>query len=110
MDLTERIVKLFEENIRTSSYAKEILVEPLNSAANAIVQGLLSGGKILTCGNGGSASLAEHFSTKMLCHFERERPGLPAIRVDAVEYIPDDREEGRRHIDDQQYTRRTPAR
>lgn len=83
MDLSERIEKLFDEHIRTSSYAKEVLAEPLNSAARAIVQGLLSGGKVLTCGNGGSAAQAQHFSTKMLCHFERERPGLPAIALTA---------------------------
>jgi D-sedoheptulose 7-phosphate isomerase len=83
VDLSERIEKLFDEHIRTSSYAKEVLAEPLNSAARAIVQGLLSGGKVLTCGNGGSAAQAQHFSTKMLCHFERERPGLPAIALTA---------------------------
>jgi len=42
---------------------------------------LLSDGKILTCGNGGSAGDAQHFSSEMLNRFERERPGLPAIAL-----------------------------
>ena len=46
-----------------------------------IVQSLLDGGKILSCGNGGSAGDAQHFSSEMLNRFERERPGLPAIAL-----------------------------
>jgi D-sedoheptulose 7-phosphate isomerase len=42
---------------------------------------LLSDGKILCCGNGGSAAQAQHFSSELLNRFERERPGLPAIAL-----------------------------
>jgi D-sedoheptulose 7-phosphate isomerase len=42
---------------------------------------LLNDGKILCCGNGGSAAQAQHFSSEMLNRFERERPGLPAITL-----------------------------
>jgi D-sedoheptulose 7-phosphate isomerase len=42
---------------------------------------LLAGGKILACGNGGSAADAQHFSAEMIGRFERERPELPAISL-----------------------------
>ena len=42
---------------------------------------VLSNGKVLSCGNGGSAGDAQHFSSEMLNRFERERPGLPAIAL-----------------------------
>jgi D-sedoheptulose 7-phosphate isomerase len=41
----------------------------------------MSGGKVLSCGNGGSAGDAQHFSSEMLNRFEMERPGLPAIAL-----------------------------
>lgn len=83
MDLSGRITQLFDENISTSFFAKEVLIEPLGSAARLIVHSLLDGGKVLVCGNGNSAPHAQHFSTQMLIHFERERPGLPAIALTA---------------------------
>lgn len=46
-----------------------------------MAQVLLAGGKILSCGNGGSAGDAQHFSSEMLNRFERERPGLPAVAL-----------------------------
>lgn len=50
-------------------------------SAELIVRRLLEGGKILTCGNAGSAGNAQHFSSLMLNRFERERPGLPAVAL-----------------------------
>jgi D-sedoheptulose 7-phosphate isomerase len=46
-----------------------------------MVASLINGGKILSCGNGGSAGDAQHFSSEMLNRFERERPSLPAIAL-----------------------------
>ena len=42
---------------------------------------LLADGKILSCGNGGAAAGAQHFSSKLLNRFEMERPGLPAVAL-----------------------------
>lgn len=50
-------------------------------ASEKLVSCLLDDGKILTCGNGGSAGDAQHFSSEMLNRFERDRPGLPAIAL-----------------------------
>ena len=46
-----------------------------------MAQTLLSDGKVLSCGNGGSAADAQHFSGELLGRFERERPGLPAVAL-----------------------------
>lgn len=50
-------------------------------ASQKIVSALLNDNKVLTCGNGGSAGDAQHFSSEMLNRFERERPALPAIAL-----------------------------
>jgi len=59
----------------------EALTLPIARAAADITQCLLTEGKILSCGNGGSAGDAQHFSSEMLNRFEMERPGLPAISL-----------------------------
>ena len=46
-----------------------------------MVNCLLSGNKILSCGNGGSAGDAQHFSSELLNRFEQERPSLPALSL-----------------------------
>ncbi len=50
-------------------------------AGETMVNCLLNDGKILSCGNGGSAGDAQHFSAELLNRFEKERPGLPAIAI-----------------------------
>jgi len=55
----------------------------VGSACEKIVQCLLEGHKILSCGNGGSACDALHFSSEMLNRFKHERPSLPAIALTA---------------------------
>jgi D-sedoheptulose 7-phosphate isomerase len=81
MDLITRINKNFQDSISTKQLASEILAEPVSRAAQIITQCLLNGGKILSCGNGGSAGDAQHFSSEMLNRYEMERPGLPAIAL-----------------------------
>jgi len=81
LDLINRITHLFEDNIATTTQALPLLAEPISIASQLIVSQLLEGGKILCCGNGGSAADAQHFSSEMLNRFERERTGLPAIAL-----------------------------
>ncbi len=57
------------------------LCELIAFASQRIVDALVNDKKILTCGNGGSACDAQHFSSEMLNRFERERPSLPAIAL-----------------------------
>ncbi len=58
-----------------------LLPDIILDASQLIVQSLLNGGKILCCGNGGSAGDAQHFAAEMLNRFETERPSLPAISL-----------------------------
>ncbi len=81
MDLISRINHNFQESISTKQMAADLLAEPIARAAQNMTQCLLNGNKILSCGNGGSAGDAQHFSSEMLNRFEMERPGLPAIAL-----------------------------
>lgn len=81
MSLEDRVTELFLASIEAKQQAKEILPHIIAQASEMLVHCLLSEGKILSCGNGGSAGDAQHFSSEMLNRFERERPSLPAIAL-----------------------------
>ncbi len=77
----EHIHKTFAQSIEIKQISATVLAQPLVNAARLIIDTLLADHKILSCGNGGSAGDAQHFSAEMLNRFERERPGLPAIAL-----------------------------
>lgn len=79
--LTERVKQHFYDSIQTKTHAAEQLVEPIAAAAKCMAQALVDNHKILSCGNGGSAADAQHFSAELLNRFETERPPLPAIAL-----------------------------
>ncbi|TDJ47164.1 MAG: phosphoheptose isomerase [Gammaproteobacteria bacterium] len=79
----QRILKHFEESIEVKRESMSTLGNAIASATESMTAALNGGGKILSCGNGGSAGDAQHFSAEMLNRFERERPGLPAIALTA---------------------------
>lgn len=81
MDLISRIKQNFQDSISTKQISADLLAEPISAAAQMITSCLLAGGKVLSCGNGGSAGDAQHFSSEMLNRFEMERPGLPAVAL-----------------------------
>lgn len=81
MDLIERINQHFEESAHTKLQAMEFLSPVIADAAQLMTQRLINGNKILTCGNGGSAADAQHFSSELLNRYEMERPPLPAIAL-----------------------------
>ncbi|HCA35358.1 MAG TPA: phosphoheptose isomerase [Gammaproteobacteria bacterium] len=81
MDLQDRILGHFLESIETKQKAAGDLVAVIQMAGEVMVGSLLNDGKILSCGNGGSAGDAQHFSAELLNRFEKERPGLPAIAI-----------------------------
>ena len=80
-DLLERIRRHFNDSAQLKLKAHEVLAEPIGHAIDIMVKALLANGKILACGNGGSAADAQHFSAELLNRFERERPGLAAIAL-----------------------------
>jgi D-sedoheptulose 7-phosphate isomerase len=81
MDMQSRIQQHFLASIETKQRAQEVLIPFIEQASQVMVQALLNEGKILSCGNGGSAGDAQHFSSELLNRFERERPSLPAMAL-----------------------------
>ena len=71
----------FEASIQTKQLAMDSLSPAIVRAAELICHALDKGGKVMSCGNGGSAGDAQHFSSEMLNRFEVERPGLPAFAL-----------------------------
>lgn len=79
--MLERIKSNFTESIQTKIAASEAIAVPIEQAGMIMVQALLGEKKILSCGNGGSAGDAQHFSSELLNRYETERPSLPAIAL-----------------------------
>jgi len=78
--MQERVLAHFRQSIETKK-AAEALAPEIVRAAELMSASLLRDGKILSCGNGGSAADAQHFSGELLGRFEIERPGLPAVAL-----------------------------
>ena len=81
MDPLARITQHFNDSIQAKQQALNAVAPGIAHAAEAITRALLNERKVLSCGNGGSAADAQHFSSEMLNRFEMERPGLPAIAL-----------------------------
>jgi D-sedoheptulose 7-phosphate isomerase len=81
VDALQRVNQLFTASIAVKTAAQPIVAPQIVQAAALLVQCLRTSGKILSCGNGGSAGDAQHFSSEMLNRFEKTRPGLPAIAL-----------------------------
>lgn len=81
MNPIKQIEKSFAESIQTKQDALSVIAGPISDAALLMTSSLLAGNKILSCGNGGSAADAQHFSSELLNRFERERQPLPAIAL-----------------------------
>ncbi|QEL56859.1 phosphoheptose isomerase [Chromobacterium paludis] len=81
MDLIDRVNGHFLESIAVKQEAMELLSPGVAAAAERMVACLMNEGKILACGNGGSAADAQHFAAEMVGRFEKERPGLAAISL-----------------------------
>ena len=74
--------RAIEESV-TAIRSLSALEEPLNRAAGILSRSLVSGKKMLACGNGGSASDATHLATEFLCRFNGDRRPYPAISLTA---------------------------
>lgn len=81
MDLISRIGQHFTDSAQTKLAAIEMLAAPIAQAAELMVACLVGNGKILACGNGGSAADAQHFAAELVGRFEMERQGLAAIAL-----------------------------
>ena len=81
MDPVTRVREHFAESIALKEKSAAELGESIAAAGAIMSTSLLEGGKILSCGNGGSAADAQHFSSELLNRFEMERPGLAAMAL-----------------------------
>jgi D-sedoheptulose 7-phosphate isomerase len=81
MDLIARISRQFNDSAQTKLAAVDSMAAPLAGAIEVMTQCLLNNGKILACGNGGSAADAQHFAAELVNRFEMERPPLAAIAL-----------------------------
>lgn len=95
MELQNRIISHFSDNIQTQQAAMESLLEIIEFGAQRMAGVLLNDKKILTCGNGSAALTARHLASALLNPFERERPGLPVIVLETDNAIV-----GNTHPDD----------
>lgn len=81
MEPAEIVRALFASSVEAKQQSVPVLAEPVATAGTAMVRCLLADGKILSCGNGGSAADAQHFSSELLNRFDREREGLAGIAL-----------------------------
>ena len=79
--LEQRIEQNFIDSADLKYQASQLLSKPIAAAVQAILASVTSGGKVLACGNGGSAADAQHFAAEFVGRYERERPELAAIAL-----------------------------
>lgn|SRR5512146_1485634 len=80
-DIAARVAAQFADSAQLKSAAAQALAAPIAHAAGLMAQALRAGGKLLACGNGGSAADAQHFAAELVNRFETERPPLAAIAL-----------------------------
>jgi D-sedoheptulose 7-phosphate isomerase len=81
MDNYQAIAGGFQETVELIMGSVDSLVDPIQRASDACIEALLQEKKILACGNGAAAAVAQIFSTSLLHRFEHERPALPAVSL-----------------------------
>jgi D-sedoheptulose 7-phosphate isomerase len=81
MDLIARVSRHFEDSAQTKLDAVETMAAPIAAAVEAMTHCLINGGKLLACGNGGSAADSQHFAAELIGRFEAERQELAAIAL-----------------------------
>jgi D-sedoheptulose 7-phosphate isomerase len=79
--LEQRIEQHFIDSADLKYQSAQVLCKPIAAAVQAILASVTSGGKVLACGNGGSAADAQHFAAEFVGRYERERPELAAIAL-----------------------------
>jgi D-sedoheptulose 7-phosphate isomerase len=81
MELIARVARHFEDSAQTKLDALETMAAPIAAAVEAMTHCLINGGKLLACGNGGSAADSQHFAAELIGRFEAERQELAAIAL-----------------------------
>lgn len=79
--LEQRIQQQFFDSADLKYAAADALTRPITEAVNSLLGCITAGGKVLACGNGGSAAEAQRVASLLVGRFERERPGLAAMSL-----------------------------
>jgi D-sedoheptulose 7-phosphate isomerase len=81
MSLQQRIQHQFDESLAVKQAALTVMAAPIEAAIRLMAASLRAGGKVMACGNGGSAADSQHFAAELLNRYEKERPPLAAIAL-----------------------------
>jgi D-sedoheptulose 7-phosphate isomerase len=81
LDIRATIDRTFEEHGRVMAEAVLSLPEVIERVVAATIESLRRGGKVLVCGNGGSAADAQHLAAELVCRFRVDRPAVPAVAL-----------------------------
>jgi D-sedoheptulose 7-phosphate isomerase len=81
MDYYHIIANNFQDTIQTIAMSVDQLAEPIERSCQLMSNALLADRKIIACGNGADAAVAQLFVSNLLCRFEQERPALPALAL-----------------------------
>lgn len=81
MTLQNRIQQQFDDSTAVKRAALAVMAAPIEAATRLMAESLRAGGKVMACGNGGSAADSQHFAAELLNRFEKERPPLAAIAL-----------------------------
>lgn len=81
INIEKRITRHFQDSVDTKQRVVTALTPRIAAASSVMVDCLKRGGKILACGNGGSAGDSQHFAAELVGRFEREREELAAIAL-----------------------------
>ena len=79
--LLGRVAAHFAESVKLKQQAAAVLGEPIAKAGRMLAESLKAGGKVMACGNGGSAADAQHFAAELVNRFESERPPLAGLAL-----------------------------
>jgi D-sedoheptulose 7-phosphate isomerase len=78
--MSDVVRRAFEEAIAVTQRSLD-LAPAIADGGRRMIAALRAGGRILVCGNGGSAADAQHFAAEIVGRFESERPGLPCLAL-----------------------------
>lgn len=81
MSLAQRIQQQFQDSAQVKLAALAAMAVPIEAATRRMAACLQAGGKVMACGNGGSAADSQHFAAELVNRFEKERPPLAAIAL-----------------------------
>jgi len=81
MNEQDNVKELFAASISTKQAAAEAMADDIAKAIDLLEQAVKNGNKVLSCGNGGSAADAQHFSSEFINRFHQDRESIPAIAL-----------------------------